>query len=449
MTQVTYFLLMPLSFISLLLQGCTLRHEQLLTHQKPAFYAYQIGDTQSSRVYLKKNADVYITPASCQKITTALLSYKTLGKDYRYQTAIYTITKNKQTQDIIVSFSGDPTLSSARLITLLKPLKKLDFKGRLIIDVSAFQTPPLSPNIMRDDVGTRYAQPVSAFIVDQNIIHVTVESLKKHKKAKLHNDVGYKIHSKVISNLEPSQVELKWKGNIIQATGHINIHDKPLILKISPPDIQDYIHRKLTKILKNVGIKRSFIIIQDPTKIPTHKKRRYHSHSDPLQTIIGPAFKESDNLFFDSVYLTMINQNSPIPIQKWEEGHAIVKNLIQEHFNLDIESALIIDGSGLSRYNRLQPKTLFALLQKGYFNKDFVSIFPKPGEVNTSLENRNLLPSTIRAKTGAMSGISCLCGYDIQGNRSKIFVMVANSFAPPLQEMFAIQDRFIRKHLEH
>ena len=158
---------------ALLLTGCSPSPQELLYTQKPAFHAFIMGDANSEHIDIESNADVYATPASCQKIITTLLAYKTLGNQYRYETKLYVTRKKGHIQDIVISFSGDPTLTSKQLTKLLRPLSHSEIQGRIILDVSSFQTSPLSKNIMLDDIGTWYGQPIWAANLDQNLIPIS------------------------------------------------------------------------------------------------------------------------------------------------------------------------------------------------------------------------------------------------------------------------------------
>jgi D-alanyl-D-alanine carboxypeptidase/D-alanyl-D-alanine-endopeptidase (penicillin-binding protein 4) len=169
--------------------------------------------------------------------------------------------------------------------------------------------------------------------------------------------------------------------------------------------------------------------------------------SNSLSEIIKPALKISDNLVFDSIYLSLISAYSDKKIENWSQGDEIIKSLAKKHLEIDTNNALFVDGSGLSRYNRIQPQTLFAFLKKGFYVAEFIDAFPSPNEENSTLKNRVLLPSDISAKTGNMSGISCLCGYKINKKNPKVFVFVSNSFAPPSKDMHDIIDGFISKNL--
>ena len=169
----------------LFLNGCTSAHQKL-TSQKPAFYAYIVGGVDSENASQEHNADVYITPASCQKTVTAVMAYKALGGDYVYETKL-SITKAGHA---VVTFSGDPTLSSEDLFEMLTALPRKYFNGKIIVDGSAFQTPPYSRNIIVDDMATSYARPVAAANIDGNLITVTVTPGMFTKAAVVENDGG-------------------------------------------------------------------------------------------------------------------------------------------------------------------------------------------------------------------------------------------------------------------
>lgn len=374
-------------FLAVLLVQCT-QHHAALYKEKPAFYAYIIGTIPNHRISHEYNADVFVTPASCQKIITALLAYKTLGPSYQYSTRLYTVKQGLYKNAAIVAFSGDPSLTSEDLYELLTPLKNKDLKGTIILDTSLFQTPAFSPNLVCDDIGKIYSRPISAMNLDQNL----------------------------------------------------------LTAKKSPEDLTLYIISKVRRVLGRLHIKAKIIIGSDPDKIPQHKTLVNTVQSKPLQSIIIPALKTSNNFVFDCLYLKIVNLQCSSPIKKWEEGHNVIKKLLQAHFDIDVGKALIIDGSGMSRYNRIQPRKLYELLCKAYKIQEFIDALPSPLELSTTLQQRTGLPKNIKAKTGALSGISGLCGYSFNNPRSvKAFVMIASNFPPPASEMHVIQDTFIRR----
>lgn len=421
----------------LIISGCTSTHQQLY-NKNPAFYSYIVGDIQSDAPSLEHKADVYITPASCQKVITALLAYKTLGSNYVFETKLSITTR----REAIITFSGDPTLRSEQMFKLLEALQGKRITGKIILDASLFKVPAYSRNIIIDDMGTRYSRPISTINIDQNLISVVITPTTLGKPATIKNDAGYMVECDIVTSLEKSAIKLSWNGELIKARGHIHVADKPIKRTISPESIDGYILNKIKSILRAAHILNDIVIIKDAAKLPNNTQLIATHYSEPLGTVLPPALKISDNFVLDSLYLKIIHKEHPKAINEWQDGDKIFKCLIKTHFNVEMNKALFVDGSGLSRYNRIQPRQLFKLLQKGYEVKEFVNALPKPGEENSTIRSR-ALPFSIRAKSGIMSGISCLCGYSIGNPTSQVFVIAAHNFAPPISEINPVLDSFI------
>ncbi len=208
------------TIILLLLTGCSQHHK--LYQQNPGFYAYIIGDVNSQRIYQEHAAEVYAIPASCQKVITSLVALKHLGQEYTYETKLLG-KKNQQTiTDIVLRFSGDPTLTSQQLSALLKPLQNSNIKGKIIIDVSIFKTPSYSNNLMVHDLGTKYAQPVWAANIDKNLLTMRCLPGKLGKPAKIEIDNNYSYAAKVLTSSDPTAIRLFWRNNRIHIEGTIN-----------------------------------------------------------------------------------------------------------------------------------------------------------------------------------------------------------------------------------
>jgi|GEM_PF-831483 len=418
-----------------------------LYKKHPAFYAYIIGDISSDRIYHEHASEVYATPASCQKVVTALIALKTLGSDYRYVTNLSVSKTNEGViHNTVISFSGDPTLTSEQLEQLLKPLQNNTITGTLFLDASAFKTSPYSTNIMMDDPGTSYAQPISAINIDKNIIEAIVQPTEIDKPAQVQTNIAYRPLSTITTSADSSQFSVLWENGIMKAYGIINKDSSPVTIRLSPLETEPFIACKIVRILDklHINVNGRISIVNDATDIPTNTEIINKIVSAPLKDIIAPALKQSDNFVFDCLYLTIIHAHSTGTITNWNAGTPVIKELLQKHFAIDFENAVFVDGSGLSRYNCIQPKKLLQLLKCAYSIPEFMHALATPGEENSTLAKRTTLPSTIKAKTGNMGGISCLCGYDMQEKTPKAFVIMVNSFGPPLSAMFTIIDTFIK-----
>jgi D-alanyl-D-alanine carboxypeptidase/D-alanyl-D-alanine-endopeptidase (penicillin-binding protein 4) len=436
-----------LLLIAILLASCTSQQPVQMYKENPAFYSYTIVDIQSGHIDKAYAAEVYTTPASCQKTITALLALKALGPDYRYDTELYITQKQQFIQNIVLSFSGDPTLRSEDLLALLAPLKNTTVQHKIILDASVLQTPIHSNNLMLDDLGSYYAQPIWAINLDKNLIHVQIVARQLGKPAHISIDLPYKIDARITTTNEPSFVNLEWAHNILKASGTINPNDSFLAIPISPLEVEPYILKKIQPLLKTLHIQGKIEIVHDKKTLPHDLILINAHHSEPVKEMISPALKISDNFVFDSLYLTLIQSHSPQAIQRWKEGDPIIKALLKQYFALEAEQAVFVDGSGLSRYNRIQPKQFVEILRQGYSVPEFVAALPKPGEAKIALEKQTLLPNHIRAKTGHMSGINCLCGYSLKPNKPKVFVVMATNFTPPSHTSFNVLNKFVKEQV--
>lgn len=117
------------------------------------------------------------------------------------------------------------------------------------------------------------------------------------------------------------------------------------------------------------------------------------------------------------------------------------------------EYAAVVDGSGLSRKNRLSPRffnTVLAYMLRSDVAKDYVGIFPRCGREGTvarflrgtSLQGRAAL------KSGSMGGVLCYAGYvtapDGVTVRNIVVVMVNGFFCPMWQVRKAIEKYLLK-----
>lgn len=411
--------------LCLAISSCNHKYSKLY-NQKPAFYSYIIGD--SVNIEKELYSEVYATPTSCNKVVTAIAALSKLTHNHTFKTYAF-----KNGNNIIIKFTGDPNLKSEDIKNLLQPLKNHNI-NKLILDLSEFKVPYYSTNNMIDDMGSSYAGPVSSANIDHNLVKINYNITSK--KIFFTNDSGYTIKSQVTTLENATKVNLKWHNNTIYIAGNINKNDEDLPLKISPINHELFLRKKLSTIAKELGMNKPVVISYNNISIP---KKYFIFESKPLSETLKPAMKVSDNLFFDSLYLTIVSQKLGDEFTDWSQGSEVIKNIIREHHGIDMAESLIVDGSGLSRYNRIKPKILYAILDKSKNNHYFLNALPKALEPNSTLEKRETLKENILAKTGSVLGISCLCGYD----NNKTFVIMTNSFSPPAKNMHKVIDGLI------
>lgn len=166
------------------------------------------------------------------------------------------------------------------------------------------------------------------------------------------------------------------------------------------------------------------------------------SESVPLDQILRYMDHESDN-FTAEILLKQLgagfaNQGSSAT------GATVIRQLLLEQ-QIPLAGVRIVDGSGLSRYDRLTANTVVSMLRASWLDEDMREILlaalPVAGRSGT-LDGRmrgTAAAGRVRAKTGTLNEASALSGYV---NRRYVFSIIQNG--SPVSTYWArrAQDRF-------
>ena len=152
--------------------------------------------------------------------------------------------------------------------------------------------------------------------------------------------------------------------------------------------------------------------------------------SPPLQEIMDWMLIWSDN--------TLGNRMAMYASMKAGFGYAesgIEETFVKTLSNLEIDSTGLnaVDGSGLSRSNRVSAQMLAELLLKTYKNDKYRTVYGglPVGGVNGTMRNRFVTSAPkaiglVRTKTGLLTGVVSMAGYVQGGDREYIFVAIAD-----------------------
>ncbi len=150
----------------------------------------------------------------------------------------------------------------------------------------------------------------------------------------------------------------------------------------------------------------------------------------PLQKIMDWMLIWSDN--------TLGNRMAMYASMKAGNGYSesgIQKTFVKTLADLEIDSTglIAVDGSGLSRANRVSAQMLAQLLLKTYENDKYRTIYGglPVGGVNGTMTKRFVKSAPkaiglVRTKTGFLTGVVSLAGYVQGGDREYIFVAIAD-----------------------
>jgi D-alanyl-D-alanine carboxypeptidase/D-alanyl-D-alanine-endopeptidase (penicillin-binding protein 4) len=133
----------------------------------------------------------------------------------------------------------------------------------------------------------------------------------------------------------------------------------------------------------------------------------------PLAEIVRLFLKHSNNTIAE-VLVKAIGAEQSGPPGSWSHGvEALVARL--RSLGLPLDGAHIVDGSGLSRSNRVTPRLLVdALLvadRSFAFGPEFESALPIAATDGTLSHRARGAAGAVRAKTGSLDGVHSLSGY--------------------------------------
>jgi serine-type D-Ala-D-Ala carboxypeptidase/endopeptidase (penicillin-binding protein 4) len=165
--------------------------------------------------------------------------------------------------------------------------------------------------------------------------------------------------------------------------------------------------------------------------------------SEPLTTIVRHMNRESDN-FVSEMLLKELGASSS-PRGSTAAGGRVVRATLVDA-GVPVAGVRIVDGSGLSRLDRLTAQALVAILREGTedpaIRDSFVTSLAVAGVSGTLKRRLDSRPTRGRviAKTGTTSQASALAGFV---RRRYAFAILQNGSPVPYWSARAAQDRFV------
>lgn len=385
-----------------------------------------VVDLNSSELLYSRSVDKTFIPASNMKLFSDATALLALGPDYHFQTKLSTDATKIQDGilygSLYLYFSGDPSLKRADLDALFKILLKLNVKritGDVILVSNFADISPQPQGILPRDLNYNYGASAIPLIVNENRVTVTVnpscrigeEAIAEHSEP-----VGsFIIDNKAttvsgnhagISVVTTDDNHLRVRGQIGQKQGAIQTQ---IPIKNPLSHAQVLIKRILQQ--QNVAIDGQVILgkMKPSMLLATH-------YSKPIVHIMADTLKPSDNLYANSLFLSTAAKIQGAPVN-WADAQTVIKQYFQQQTGIDMHSAVLVDGSGLSRQNLLTPKQTVLLLSYlyGHFPLayEYIVALPIAGQDGTLHRRFRKLSQKglIRAKTGSMTGVISLSGY--------------------------------------
>lgn len=334
----------------------------------------------TGRILLAKNAIAKRIPASTLKILTVLAGFHFFGEDYRFITEFYTDGNG----NVKVKGYGDPLLIS-EIIQDIAPLlvKKITRCNSLIVDNSFFSEEIAVPGVINST--NPYDAPLSALSVNFNTVFFEL------------NNNGQ------IVSAEPQTPMISY---VVDKIGK-DVKDNRISVFKDAREAGLYAGHLISHFLRENGVACPRTI-KIGTVLPEDQLLYTYASQFTLRDLAKRLFQFSNNFMANQV-LVALGAKVFGPPGTLEKGTQAVLDYAQTI--LGLSGIRFVEGSGISRQNRLSARDMLAILKK----------FEPYRRLLTKKDN-------IYYKTGTLHGIQARAGYIETGDGPFCFVLFLNTF---------------------
>ncbi len=334
----------------------------------PGSTAVLVQDLATGKTLVAHNTDRPLLPASIMKTVTIAGLLQEKGPHERFHTYVYAdgpIKGNAIEGDLLIVGGGDPTLGADclpesadimdEIISALQHRGITTIKGDIRVDTSLYKGPACPPSWATGDLNEAYGTGSHALNFRRNA-----------------------TGSRAVRNPETvflSYLSSKLRRAGIQIDGTSTMGNKGL----SNP-------KKATELLDHV--------------------------SDTYSEVMRSCMMRSDNLFAENLLRTF-------GLARGKDGstEAAATEMLEywKGAGIPTKGVTLIDGSGLSRSNRVTADFINGILQTLGDNEEYASFMPLAGQEGTLSEflKDTDLDAYVAMKTGSMKGIQCYAGYKL------------------------------------
>ena len=421
---------------------------------KHGIVGLSIVKSETGEKIFEVNAQVGLSPASCQKIITSATAMELLGPQYRYLTTFGydgVITKGNLKGNLYVAGSGDPSLGSWRFDSAkedrvlngwIKALKQNGIKnieGALIGYTGKWEPETLPGGWIWDDIGNYYGAGTSAlnwrenqydlFLLSGDTIGAKVEILTMKPKP-YRVSLESQLYSAEKGSGDNAYIYLPPFAQQGYVRGTIPVGEKLFKISGSFPDPSLQMISTLYETMDSCRIKPMGFSLSSAKKSPVFTTLQVY-HSPTLDSLNYWFMKKSINLYGEAFLKTIAYEKTG-----WgstDKGVGLVKQFWKDR-GIESSALHMIDGSGLSPQNRVTADALVKVLQyaksRPWFNYyyDALPVF-----------------NQMKLKSGTIGGTKSFAGYHTakDGTAYTVAIIINNYDGPAgeiVKKMYQVLD---------
>ena len=441
------FITQTVTFSQTVAQKLNIATQKLLNsdQMKNASLGICVAEETTGKIIFEKNASAGLSPASSQKIFTAIAALELLGKDFRFKTDVgYSgqIENGMLNGNLIITGYGDPTLGSWRydntkmdaidkkIVDILASTGIEKIKGNVIVNETKFDIQSLPGGWAWNDIGNYYGAGAWGFNWHENQYDLSLKTGQRtgdeveiRKAAPELPDVHWvnTLKTDAPQSGDNSVIYLPPFATTGFLQGTIGASDKEQIISGAMPNPPLLFSKHLEKLLDENGIecKGKFLTgsayVFNKEKVPAEERKMGTLYSPSLDSVIYWFLQKSINLYGEALAKELALQNEkPATVQN---GVALIKKFWDEN-GITASFLKMIDGCGLSPQNYVTPLAeVKALLYAK--NRDWFDAFYKALPLYNGM----------KMKSGTISGCKAFTGYHTAKDGNKyVFSIIINNY---------------------
>jgi serine-type D-Ala-D-Ala carboxypeptidase/endopeptidase (penicillin-binding protein 4) len=423
-----------------------------------------IRDAETGAVLYAHNASRPLIPASNMKLLTSGAALHVLGADFQFTTTLL-----RDGERLIVRGDGDPGFGDPELLALtavpgsdevgidIEEMLKLWTDAvrkagitrinELVIDDRIFDRDFVHSGWPVDQLNRRYCAEVAGLNFHLNVLHFVPAPGRDGGRPTISRYTPY-VTWLDISNSATSRMGADDRNDVWISrqlgTNRLRFHgnvkfEYRVPVPVTVHNMPDFFARMFSDRLRDTGVRVGQWRVADPDEPPSTGDVVGPLISTPISTAVLRCNRDSQNLYAEALLKRAGAALTQQP-GSWVNGPAIIRHAVHHRLsNAALTASIVVsDGSGLSRDNRVSAETLTAWLNT--FHHDsilgpiFIDTLAVPGDSGT-LRNRfrggDLHGATVQAKSGYISGVSCLSGYvTMPDGRRRSFSVLINDVQP-------------------
>ena len=402
----------------------------------PAVVGVSVIDVQSGQTLASVNDDRGFIPASNMKLLTSGAALLTLGSDFAFSTRIWSVGDR-----LVIEGDGDPGLADPELLKemgkspgdlvdwMVDQARKAGVAGdirEVVADARAFEPELVHPSWPADQLDKWYCAEVSGLNFHANVIQVFATP-------------GARENDPPTLRVEPATPRIQIVNKARTVRGDTTAlactsqgDDNRFVVSGS---VRGALDEPIESTTHHAGLILASMIADRlgsggggaATKPAARLAVVGENLGEPgvnvavvrtrMEDILRRCNGDSHNLYAECL-LKRAGRASTGQAGSWANGAAVLRMKMRELLGPESAAAVsIVDGSGMSRLNKVSPAVMtawLAALQKdrgvGPVFVQSVPIVGAEGSVAKRFRNKKL-DNEVRAKSGFINGVRCLSGY--------------------------------------